>query len=208
MEKTVHKFGLKWITMDVRGKRIIERLTKKMDLEAVYGWVKKVKMELPEYSDFMDFVAVTGMRLNEAIESWHMLRTIGNLNDYYDTEKEILLNYKIPEKFMRKGKKSFIVFVPRSMVEKIRNDYQPVIISRHQVRKRIVKRLGFEPKFSDLREAHASIMTKYLNQNEIDFIQFRVGTSVFMQNYFNPALISDLKQRVFEGIAEIQAKLS
>jgi hypothetical protein len=51
-------------------------------------------------------------------------------------------------------------------------------------------------------------MTKYLNQSEIDFLHGRVGTSVFMQNYFNPAWISDLKQRVFQGIAEIQSRLS
>jgi len=29
-----------------------------------------------------------------------------------------------------------------------------------------------------------------------------------MTNYFNPVLISDLKQRVIKGIAEIQTKIS
>jgi hypothetical protein len=29
-----------------------------------------------------------------------------------------------------------------------------------------------------------------------------------MQNYFNPKLISDLKDRIFKAIAEIEAKIS
>jgi hypothetical protein len=38
---------------------------------------------------------------------------------------------------------------------------------------------------------------------EIDFLQGRTSASVFMRNYFNPALISDLKERVFKGIAAL-----
>ena len=45
-------------------------------------------------------------------------------------------------------------------------------------------------------------MTKYLSQPEIDFLQGSVSGSVFMRNYFNPALIGDLKERVFKGIAD------
>jgi hypothetical protein len=48
---------------------------------------------------------------------------------------------------------------------------------------------------------------KYLKEAEIDFLQGRVSGSVFMRNYFNPALIDDLKQRVLNGIAEIQQRI-
>jgi len=198
----VRRYGVKWITVETKDKRIIDRITKKADLDAVYGWVREAKRMRPEYSDFLDFVAITGMRLVEAIESWNLIRSIKNLDDYYDMEKEILLHYKFAEKFLRKGKKVFVSFVPKTLIQRIRSNHQPAIFSRHA----ISKTLG--GKFSDLREAHASILTKYLNQNEIDFLHGRVGTSVFMQNYFNPALISDLKQRVFKAIVEIQAKIS
>lgn len=203
-KQTVHKFGIKWVTMDVKDKRIIDRLVRKANPDVVYGWVREVKAKHPEYSNFMDFVAITGIRLNEAIESWNLIKTVDNLNDYYDSEKEMLMHYKYPEKFMRKGKKVFISFAPKSMIEKIRNSYQIPISSRHVIRHTLE---GLGTRFSDLREAYASLITKYLNQTEIDFIQGRVGTSVFMQNYFNPALISDLKERVFKGIAEIQSKI-
>jgi intergrase/recombinase len=62
-------------------------------------------------------------------------------------------------------------------------------------------------RFGDLREYYATVMTKWLNQSEIDFLQGRISGSVFMRNYFNPALIGDLKERVFKGLTEIQSKL-
>jgi intergrase/recombinase len=63
-------------------------------------------------------------------------------------------------------------------------------------------------RFGDLREYYATVMTKWLNQSEIDFLQGRISGSVFMRNYFNPALISDLKDRVFRGLAEIESRIS
>ena len=71
-----------------------------------------------------------------------------------------------------------------------------------------VKKAGLKLRFSDIREAHASFMTKYLKQPEIDFIHGRVTTNIFMANYFNPALICDLKEGVFNAVKEIQNKIS
>ena len=62
-------------------------------------------------------------------------------------------------------------------------------------------------RFSDIREYYATFMTKFLNPAEIDFLQDRVSTSVFMKNYFNPVLIKNLRQRVFRGISEMQETL-
>ena len=49
-------------------------------------------------------------------------------------------------------------------------------------------------------------MTKFLNPAEIDFLQGRIGASVFMRNYFNPALIENLQDRTFKGIYELLSK--
>ena len=70
-----------------------------------------------------------------------------------------------------------------------------------------MKSVGLKMRFHDVRKAHATILTKYLRQPEIDFVQGRVSSSIFMQNYFNSALISDLKERMFKAIKEIQAKI-
>jgi hypothetical protein len=51
-------------------------------------------------------------------------------------------------------------------------------------------------------------MTRWLNPAEIDFLQGRVSGTVFMRNYFNPALITDLRERVFRGLGEIERELA
>jgi len=50
------------------------------------------------------------------------------------------------------------------------------------------------------------MLIKYLRQPEIDFIHGRGSTSVFMRNYFNPAWISDLKERTLKAAEEILEK--
>jgi len=47
-------------------------------------------------------------------------------------------------------------------------------------------------------------MTKFLSRAEIDFLHGRVSTTIFMANYFNPQLITDLKEKASKAISEIQ----
>ena len=58
-------------------------------------------------------------------------------------------------------------------------------------------------RFSDIRELFASCSVKHLKQPEIDFLQGRVSTSVFMQNYFNPMWIADLKTRAITNLTDL-----
>jgi len=104
-----------------------------------------------------------------------------------------------------KSKKAFISFVPIALVNKI-SDNHP-LKSNYSVQQLIYKRGIKKLRFADIRETHASFMTKYLKQPEIDFLHGRVSANVFMSNYFNPKLIADLKTRAFQGIQEIQAKI-
>ena len=60
--------------------------------------------------------------------------------------------------------------------------------------------------FSEIREVYASLAVKTLRQPEIDFLQGRVSSNVFMRNYFNPNWIDDLKKRVLDH-ADIMLKL-
>lgn len=115
-------------------------------------------------------------------------------------KNEILEHYHFQNLFIRRTKKACISFIPKSLIEKIR--VQGKRITDSVVRKRLQRR-GIALNFGDLRENWATVMTRYLTPAEIDFLQGRVGISVFMKNYFNPALIGDLKIRVFRGIEEI-----
>ena len=202
----VKNYGFKW-----KGKSsdqlIIERLTKVQNPDEVFEWTKTVKRELPELECFMDFMTVTGLRFIEAINSYNLIIELtkeGKLSSYYDSQKAVLTHYKFKDIFIRNSKKAFISFVSKRLVEAI-GRRQPLNYSSVQT---IVRRKIRKQRFSDIREAHGTFLTKHLRQPEIDFIHGRVSANVFMQSYFNPALISDLKDRLSKGVSELLNKVS
>jgi intergrase/recombinase len=150
----------------------------------------------------MDFITISGLRCVEAVESYNLIIDLskqGKLGEYYDAEKELLEHFRFKQIFIRNNKKAFVSFIPRTVVEEISRSEK---ITLAQITNRI-KRKGLKPRFNDIREYYATCMTKFLSQPEIDFLQGRISGSVFMRNYFNPALISDLKERVFKAIEEL-----
>ena len=100
---------------------------------------------------------------------------------------------------LRKSKKAFICFVSKDLITKIAES-KPLtlnILPNRRKRRKLTRRFG------DIREFHASILTRHLRQPEIDFIHGRISTSVFMRNYFNPAWIQDLKERTLKSAEDI-----
>jgi hypothetical protein len=203
--KLFKNYGLKWsVSSD---DLIIARFSKTVDPNDVFNWIREVKECCPELSDFIEFIAVSGLRHNEAVESYNLIIKLakeGRLNEYYDSEREILEHYKFKDKFLRKTKKAFITFVSKEFVKKISCNKGLTINS---VIKKVQRHVG-KMRFGDIREVHGTLLTKYLNEVEINFLHGRVSSSVFMRNYFNPVWITDLKERTFKAIAEIQTKIS
>jgi hypothetical protein len=184
---------------------IIDRLTKVVNADDVYQWVRQVKKHFPHLSDFMDFLAVTGLRLNEAVESHNLiieLEAEGKLDAYYNKDKQVLEHFRFKETFIRGSKKVFISFVPAELVDRISRG-QRLDYGRFQ--KPVARKLG-GVRFADVRELHGSLMTKWLRESEIDFLHGRVSSSVFMRNYFNPAWIGDLEGRAVKGAEKIMER--
>ncbi|MEM2118474.1 MAG: integrase [Candidatus Bathyarchaeia archaeon] len=204
--RLVKAYGLKWKSVKAED-LLLNRMCKTRDNGAVVDWVRTVKAHIPELSGFVDFVVCSGLRLVEAIESYNLIVDLaknGRLSEYYDYEKEALEHFRFKEKFIRRTKKAFVSFIPKKLVEAISQKEKLTIF---QIRNYVRRDSKLRMRFGDLREYYATVMTKWLNPAEIDFLQGRISGSVFMRNYFNPALISDLKDRVFKGLAEIQSKL-
>jgi len=205
-KQLVHNYGLKWggkSADDV----VIARLTKNVRGDEIYVWMRRVKLEFAEHKDFIDFMAATGLRYVEAIESWNLIGQLtraGHIGEYYKEERQILEHFRYKELFIRKSKKAFISFVPKDLVEKIAAGQR---LSVDLLPNRI-KRKGLKLRFGDIRELHGSVLTKHLTQPEIDFIHGRISTNVFMRNYFNPAWITDLQARTLKAGKEILAKIS
>ena len=205
-KRLIRQYQLKW-GEGSKDAIIIARLTRVKNPDEVFEWIKTVKKERPDLTVFMDFIAITGMRLVEAVESYNLIIKLsreGKLSEYYDSEKEVLEHYKFKELFLRKKKKLFVSFIPKEFVKRITEEFE---LTRYGVQTAI-KRRGLPLRFGDIREVHGTLLSRYLSESEVNFLHGRISGSVFMTNYFNIAWITDLKQRVFKGIAEIENKIS
>jgi len=199
--RIIENAGLKW-SSGTDDALIIARLTKVVEGDEIFEWIRQVKAAIPEFSVFMDFLAVTGLRYKEAITSWNLIVKLSkenHLGDYYKEDRSVLEHFRFKDLFIRRSKKVFISFVPPRIVEEISTNPS---LTRSILSKRIQRR-GMRERFGDVREFYASFMLKFLRQPEIDFLQGRVSSSVFMRNYFNPVWIRDLKERTLKGEEEI-----
>jgi len=163
--------------------------------EEIIDWIRQVKAIVPDHAAFLDLMAATGLRFEEAINSWNLIIRLGEnrLGEYY--KSETLEHFRFKELFIRRTKKAFISFVPIGLIKRIVKAHP---LTRSMIVKKIQRR-GLRLRFGDIREYHASYLTKYLRPPEIDFLYGRISTGVFMRNYFNPAWIKDLKERTLRG---------
>jgi hypothetical protein len=199
-------FGLTW-TGKSADELVIDRLNKVGDADQVFSWIREVKELRPELTEFLDLMAVTGLRMVEAVNSYKLIIDLvekNQLDKYFNAANSTLEHYRFKDLFLRKSKKAFVSFVPLHLVGAIGDS---VLVSTSGAISKSLYKQGLKPRFGDVRENHASFMTKYLKESEINFLHGRVTSGVFMQHYFNPALISDLKARAFQGIVEIQEKV-
>ncbi|MGD8543646.1 MAG: integrase [Candidatus Bathyarchaeota archaeon] len=201
-KRLVGAYGLKWKSVNAED-LLISRINKVERDGSVLNWVGEVKEKRPELDYFMDFMLITGLRYVEAIESYNLIINLAKedrLDEYYKIKKEALEHFRFKQLFMRRTKKAFISFVPKEFIEKISKQK---FLTRHQIKNRIQRR-GLKLRFGDIREYYATFTNRYLTREEIDFLQGRISSNVFMRNYFNPALISDLKKRVFQALEKIE----
>jgi intergrase/recombinase len=199
--RLVRSYGLKCTDRN-SDDLIIGRLTKAVNADDIFEWIRKVKSCAPELSDFMDLLTATGLRLNEAVECHNLIIDLsgqGRLGDYYRADRRVLEHFRFKETFLRGSKKVFISFAPEELVERISCGGK---LEYGRVQKLATNRVGRQ-RFADVRELHASLMTKWLRESEIDFLHGRVSSSVFMRNYFNPACIGDLEDRALDGAGDI-----
>jgi len=201
----VKNSGLTWKTSSVDD-LIIARISRTEEKAGVLEWIRDGKAKAPQLSQFLEFAFFSGLRLGEALNSYNLIIELaekGRLSVYYDFEKEVLEHFRFKSLFLRRNKKAFITLMPRALVLKLLVCRKLTVFQVDNWLKR--RRLG--SRFGDVREYYATFMTRHLSQPEIDFLQGRVSGSVFMRNYFNPALIKDLKNRVFGGLVEMMQVL-
>ncbi|MGA2680874.1 MAG: integrase [Candidatus Bathyarchaeia archaeon] len=207
-KQLLKNYGLTWAGRSADD-LIIDRLTKIREPENVFKWIRVVKEACPEYSVFMDFIAVTGLRLSEAIHSYNLIVKLsveGALAEkYYNVKTGFLEHFRYKETFIRSCKKAFLSYVPLELLESIGKQKE---INDNHLKNRALERKHIPQRFSDVRENHASFTTKWLRPEEIDLLHGRVTGSVFMVHYYNPNLVTDLRSRMSTAAQAILVKVN
>ncbi|MCD6235700.1 MAG: hypothetical protein J7J94_01730 [Thaumarchaeota archaeon] len=167
------------------------------DLKSLAEWIHRAREIL---GVFIDFILATGMRPSEAIESFNLIKELhekGRLRDYY--KDGWLEHFRYEKLFLRRTKKVYVSYCPREIVTAV-TEY-PEKLSVEKIRHRLeeIKPL----RLKQIRKLWASHMTKHLTEPEINMIQGRVGKSVFMQHYFNPSYVTDLRNRIEKGVKSL-----
>lgn len=200
----IKNYGLKWRIRD--DNLIIKRFTKTNNPDELFEWIRQINSQCPDLNAFMDLMITTGLRFEEAIDSYNLIVKLsqeGKIYQYYNYEKELLEHYKFKSIFLRRTKKAFVSFVPQQLISRIASSK---VLAKQFIKSK-VRRKTNRIRFSDIREIHGTLLAKTLGSAEIDFLHGRVSTSVFMRNYFNPAWITDLKERAQKGVTEIKKNL-
>jgi len=199
-KELVKSYDLKWSSGNSDLVIIKRLLRSRSNGNDIRDWIFTVKRKFPRLSTFVDFMVSTGLRKNESLSSYNLIIELSRRNrleEYY--VDQTLEHFRFHQIFLRPTKKAFISFVPEDIVERVAESEKLT----DSIINKLLQRRGIKLRFADIREYWASVMTRHLSVAEIDFLQGRVSSNVFMTNYFNPLLITDLKTRALKGIQEL-----
>ena len=68
----VRAYGLSWTGRNIDD-IIIDRMTKIKNPEEIFNWILLAKIARPDLNEFLDYIAVTGLRLTEAVDSYNLI---------------------------------------------------------------------------------------------------------------------------------------
>jgi intergrase/recombinase len=200
----VASYGIKWEYQD--SLEAFLRITEPK--EEIVEWLKACLKVLDEdKSTFLTFLAISGLRKGEAINSFNLIIKLsqkGKLNKYYNKELQSLEHFRFGKLFLRGSKNVFFSFIPSQLIDKIAKckSISETTLKRH------LKRNGLKSRLNELRDYFATFMVyNGLIREEADLLQGRIGKSIFMRHYFSPA-IKDLRDRTLKAINKMMRVLS
>jgi intergrase/recombinase len=202
------RYGLQWST----GTEKLDAFTRFFDdsrsLDTMLHWLREAIRVLPsQYSRFLLFCTLTGLRGSEAVESVRLLdnpRDYESLGSYYNPEQQVLQHYRYPHLFIRRTKAIYISVVDDSIVKiarKIQNNTLTLNGLKMQIRHR---KLSFRVKYC--RKIYASYLHRCgISSDLIDMLQGRIGKNIFLKHYLTPS--ADYKAQVLQALEQLQCQL-
>jgi len=189
------KHGLQWST----GTEKIDAFTRFFDqsknLDTMIDWLRQAMQALPrDYSNFLLFCTLTGMRGSEAVESVRLLNQPSGKfpEDYYNPEQQKLQHYLFPDIFIRRTKAIYVSVVNDAIIGIAKNISKTP--TQNGLKKALVRRRYLSMKVKYCRKIYASYLRQSGIESEIiDMLSGRVGKNIFLRHYYRPGL--DYKER-------------
>jgi len=167
---------------------------------------KAIKILRSHEKLFLRFVAITGLRKNEAIQSFNLIICLHentDLEDYYNKELNCLEHFKFKELFLRRTKNAYISFISRQFIQRITKSdpvTYPAIIKR-------LKRKGLRTRINELRDYYATFMVRHgLIREEVDLLQGRIPPNIFIRHYWSPSF-KELRDRTLKAVSLLEQSL-
>ena len=196
----VKNYGLKWEKRT--GLETVMSLLN-MNLDGVVEWLLTALKKLPEnYGVVLAFQALTGLRPSEAVESCRLIKI--DLENYLNRDLMALEHWKYPKVFLRRTKNTYISFVDEDLINPVLNAARipPKAAIKSALRKRRMPQ-----RMIDLRRLYATTLRNAgIPRESIDFLQGRVGQSVFMMYYYKPYLL-ELREKVQNALKPIEKRI-
>jgi len=128
---------------------IIARENKVNEHGEVLEWIKEVNAKLPKLETFMTFIAVSGLRFVQGVNSYNLILYLvrkEEISNYYNFERKILRHYLFKQLFVRRTKKALICCVPISFIKRISKSEK---ITTAQINN-LIKRSKLKSRFGDV----------------------------------------------------------
>ena len=192
--------GIKWTNNNTAFNAFLAIFNHQHD--TVPAYLKEIQPILLENEKlFVKFLAITGLRKNEALTAFNMILELNSkrrLGEYYNSDLQVLEHFKY-KVFLRGTKNAYISFASPNLVNEICNS-QPVSYSAIDCR---LKRRKIRLRLKELRSFNNTFMRKNgLISELVDILAGRVPQSVFCRHYLG----EDMKA-LSAQVLSVQTKL-
>jgi len=175
------------------------RILKANNSDILVWYSKAIKVLRPDEQLYLRFSKITGIRKQEAINSFNRIIDLAIENriaEYYDSELSVLMHFKYPELFLRRTKNCYISFVPKDLVNEIANSQE---VTYAMIRKRL-NRQGLKVRINELRDYFGTYLRKHnVTKEEIDLLQGCIASEILIRHYWSPKL-KELGIRIFQAL--------
>jgi len=195
-KERIKDYGIKWTTFSSIDSFL--RILNSNNKDILTWYQKATNVLNNDCSTYLKFLITSGLRPNEGIESFNLIRT--KLDEYYNEELGTLEHFRFKETFLRNTKNAFITIIPKAFMMEIAKKNK---VTYSMVKKKL-QRNNLPIELNELRDYYATFMVRHgLIKEEVDLLQGRIGKSIFVRHYWSPA-IKELKQRVFKALKELE----